>query len=351
VTIYTVSNTKGVLYKIKEVPFINEDEKLIDSSYSTTIRDTLVFKIRSSEQRLFRITMSANDMVINFINDVPNVIIHADFFENTYSFEGSTINIALKEFEDEQLVLRKQAHTTSRGLQNLKRLRPQDSRIDSLTMAVNNKLQEVANRYVAFADTTENPVAFMFVYDHIDFLGDHAQTKDFINRAAQRFPDYLPIKTLQRKTLQYLRILEEEYNVGQLLPDLTLPDRNGQPFSTSSLRGKVVFIDFWSTWCSHCLSYTSSKKKARSLFPNDDFEIVSIALDDNLELWKSITIEDTCGYQLIDEKMWEGTAVNTWKFDSIPFNFLISKDGYIIKKGLPPDSLVTVLSSVLSVER
>lgn len=348
VTLYTTSNTKGALYKITQIPFLDEEEQLVDSFYSKTIRDTIIFKIKNTDQRLFRITMSESDMVINFINDVPEIIIHADYFENAYSFRGTTENVTLKRFEDEQLALKKQLHTMSRGLQNLKRIRPQDPRIDSLTIYLNGKLKDVTNRYIGFADTTNNPVAFMFAYDQVDFNDDHARLKNFINRAAVRFPNYLPITALQEKTLQYLKVLEEEYEVGQLLPDLILPNQDGQPFSVKSLRGKIVFIDFWSTWCAHCLLYTPHKKKAKKIFSNNDFEIVSIALDDNLELWKSLIKKDSFGYQLIDKKMWEGVAVNTWKFDSIPFNFLISREGYIIKKALPPDSLVSALSDVLS---
>jgi hypothetical protein len=51
--------------------------------------------------------------------------------------------------------------------------------------------------------------------------------------------------------------------------------------------------------------------------------------------------------QLIDEKMWRGTAAKTLKFDSIPFNFLVSPQGRILAKAIRPDSLIIVLKKVI----
>src|SRR6185369_14055447 len=153
------------------------------------------------------------------------------------------------------------------------------------------------------------------------------------------------IQKLKDETLDYLKIFEEEYNVGDVLPELVLPDRMGIKFSTYSLKGKFVFIDFWSTWCEACMQYDKEKEKAKKIFAPEKFEIVSIALDAEKEAWKNYLQQKKYDWpQLIDEKMWNGPTRKAYKIDSIPFNFLVAPDGRVLAKAIKPDSVVAVIS-------
>ena len=82
----------------------------------------------------------------------------------------------------------------------------------------------------------------------------------------------------------------------------------------------------------------------------DIFRMISVALDNQKDTWMvQIRQNNYSWIQLIDEKMWQGTAAKTLKFDSIPFNFLVSPKGIILAKGIKPDSLVyTVAKTVKS---
>jgi hypothetical protein len=89
------------------------------------------------------------------------------------------------------------------------------------------------------------------------------------------------------------------------------------------------------------------KKKALQQFGNRNFSMVSISLDPEKEMWKQAIKQD--GYkwpQLIDEKAWMGPAVLAFKFDSLPFNFLIDPNGRIIDKALYGDSLLVKLNQL-----
>jgi hypothetical protein len=93
------------------------------------------------------------------------------------------------------------------------------------------------------------------------------------------------------------------------------------------------------------MAYNEPKKAIKKQFSSDVFELVSVAIDAEKESWqKMITQEHLNWPQLIDEKMWQGIAVKTLKFDSIPFNFLVSPQGKIIAKGIRQDSLVSIIS-------
>jgi len=341
----TVSSKRGVWFKVEQVPFNDEKKKIVDSIFSEKIVDTLIFHVQSNEQRLFKIKASdINNTPIIFVNDVSSIVINVNYFDNNYTFSGSKASIVLKQFEDEQLKLREQAKRIDRLIQNLNRLRPGDQRIQQLLSDFNIKRQTIESRYISFADTVQNPAAFMYVYDNVNFKQDYVKLKRFVDKAAVRFPEYPPIQNLKLKVGEYLKILEEEYIVGERLPDIDLLDRKARPFSLSALRGKVVFVNIWSTWCPQCRAYLEAERKMWQIFP-DELETVSIALDDDVDNWKNLMDRENYSHiQLLDKQVWDGVTVHTWKFDSIPVNFLISKEGYIVGKSISPDSLFAAIS-------
>jgi hypothetical protein len=96
------------------------------------------------------------------------------------------------------------------------------------------------------------------------------------------------------------------------------------------------------------LKYDQVKAIAKTNFPNDRFEIVSIALDSEKDAWRHyIEAHKFTWVQLIDEKMWRGPTLKAYSIDSIPFNFLLAPDGKILSKAIKPDSLISVLSKLI----
>ena len=145
-----------------------------------------------------------------------------------------------------------------------------------------------------------------------------------------------------------ISIYEEEFNVGDSLPSVKLPDGSGNMFSTASFRGKYYLIDFWSTWCRQCMIFDEYKKTLRREIPAEKLGMVSVALDDSRGTWLSLINRNHYDWpQLIDDKMWRGVAALTLKFDSIPFNFLVSPKGIVIAKAIPADSLASVLKRII----
>jgi peroxiredoxin len=164
-------------------------------------------------------------------------------------------------------------------------------------------------------------------------------------KAASRFPNYSPIQKLKDETIEYVKIFEEEYNVGDQLPTFSLPDESGIPFYTQSLKGKYVLMNFWSTWCPQCFNYMEAERKVKDKYPSSKIEVISVAIDNEKDVWKQIIAQRKYDWkQLIDEDMWQGRTVKALKFDSIPFNFLISPEGKVLAKAIKPDSMLIVLS-------
>src|SRR5262249_11473825 len=140
--------------------------------------------------------------------------------------------------------------------------------------------------YRRYADTVKSPAAFMAVYDLIEFGRDYAAQDRFITAAAARFPANPEIGQLREDVQQFIKIMEEEFQPGEQLPSITLPDPEGHPFTPSPKKEKYYLIDFWSTWCPQCTPYRKEKMELRKLFPAARFEMVSVAIDAEKQDWE-----------------------------------------------------------------
>jgi len=332
---------------IKSVPFFDEKEKIIDSATFKNSIDTIVLYVpEQQEERLFKITIPGSHIEATFINDTRQIKVHIHYFDHHYDISGSPATTNLERFENSQIKISAQLSKLVKPIDSLHKLHITGPQIDTLQKQFDVKLHSYLNRNIGYADTVKSPAAFVEVYNSIDFDTDYKGLKKFIVNNAARFPNYKPIQQIKAKAMATVRIYEEEFYVGDKIPSISLPDTNGIAFSTSSLKGQYYLIDFWSTLCDQCMAFKIAQKNI-FVKGNSKVKFISVALDDQKDNWKSMISRNKLNWtQLIDEKIWEGPAVNTLVFDSIPFNFLVSPQGKIIKKAIQPDSLAKVIAGL-----
>jgi len=347
IIIYTYAPLKTKVY-IKSVPFFKEKEQIIDSARITSNHDSLTLVVPAGkDERLFKLIVDEQPQAITFINDTKVLRIHLDYFSHKYTVTGSKGTASLRNFEDSQVKYSQNMHKLSKFIDSLYHHHAEKKLVDSLLKQFFAMSAVYHKRYVEFDDTTKSAAAFAKVYSNVDFDTDYKALKKFIVRNAARFPDYAPIQQIKTKALATVRIYEEEFNVGDQLPYISLPDTNGKLFSTSSLKGQYYLIDFWATECDQCMPFKISQKSVMEKANAHRVKLVSVAIDDQKPNWKSLISKNGLHWtHLIDEQMWDGPAVHTLVFDSIPFNFLVAPNGKIIKKAIKPDSLSKVLSEL-----
>lgn len=323
--------------------------QLIDSVALYPATDSIVFKIPVQEQQLFRLRIRNNPARIFFINDAPVVNIYTKGSNlSEYHFSDSTVNGRLRHFLDEQLLLADNINKLAAGNDSLQRAKAGSTVIDSFAKLADSLRSLLRKRDITFSDTTNSPGIFLFLNNRVDFGKDFTGLKKYITNAVKRFPQHAGIHSLAEETLRFVSIQEEEYNIGDIVPDLVLPNQAGIAISLNSLRGKFVFIDFWSPWCPQCVAYSDAKNKMKEQLPGTKFETVSIALTAEKDAWKKVIYDNKLtGVQLIDEKMWRGKTAETFKIDSIPFNFLISPEGKILAKAIKKDAVWQVVSGFI----
>jgi peroxiredoxin len=132
---------------------------------------------------------------------------------------------------------------------------------------------------------------------------------------------------------------------GKTIPEVNLPNPSGQQVSTNSLKGKIVLIDFWASWCMPCRANNTGLKQLYSKYKEKGFEIYAISLDDNKRSWLNAVQQDGIGCVQVNDA--DANVSNDWKISYIPQSFLIDKDGKIIAVNEDEKKLDKILSKLL----
>ncbi|MCZ6688977.1 MAG: TlpA disulfide reductase family protein [Planctomycetota bacterium] len=140
-----------------------------------------------------------------------------------------------------------------------------------------------------------------------------------------------PNKKDAKKALSVLqRVRQIKPVVGKPAPDINFKGVDGKMVNLSQLRGRVVLIDFWATWCGPCKVEMPNVIKTYEEFKGQGFEIVGISLDQSKEsLEKYIAENKMIWPQYYDGKGWDNLISKYYGVSGIPATFLIDQRGNI----------------------
>jgi peroxiredoxin len=137
--------------------------------------------------------------------------------------------------------------------------------------------------------------------------------------------------------------------VGSKAPDISLPNGKGDIVKLSSLKGKVVLLDFWASWCGPCRQNNRKMTALYKQYKDKGLEVYAVSIDGNRNAWSNAVQQDKTDWlQVIDVKAERGNELTqTWNLQYIPSTFLIDKEGTIIAAGPQKDELEKWLKKLL----
>lgn len=135
---------------------------------------------------------------------------------------------------------------------------------------------------------------------------------------------------------------------GKPAPDFTQNDQKGNPIKLSDLRGKVVLIDFWASWCGPCRQENPNVVRLYDKYKDAGFTVLSVSLDDNKERWEAAILKDNLKWpnHVCDFKKWSNEAAKLYQVGGIPFTVLVDREGNIIDTKLRGVQLEQALHSI-----
>jgi thiol-disulfide isomerase/thioredoxin len=124
-------------------------------------------------------------------------------------------------------------------------------------------------------------------------------------------------------------------------PEISMKNPDGKILKLSDLKGKVVLIDFWASWCGPCRQENPNVVRLFKKYQSKGFTVFSVSLDEDINAWKNAIQKDGLIWQnhVSDLKGWETPLISTYGFDAIPFTVLINKEGKVIGTNLRGEQL------------
>jgi peroxiredoxin len=176
-------------------------------------------------------------------------------------------------------------------------------------------------------------------------------------------------KAIDRGFISYSELYEDEYKglpkdarfeeivqkiktkigVGKPAKDFTLKLLNGEKFTLSAQKGKVILVDFWATWCSPCRSEIPNLKQYYTEFQNKNFEIIGISLDTKKESLDDYVAKEKLPWKITASLQgWKDETAKLYGVNSIPSYWLIDKKGLLRHFGLRQEKLKKAIAQLIA---
>lgn len=221
--------------------------------------------------------------------------------------------------------------------------------------ALNKVMQEEFYKHQAFIQSfvaqNQNSAALYPILSTINIDNDFASYESLVNQVYTAFPES---PSIQQTRAQYLQIKKQKDDANLLAPGKLAPDFEEvkvdgiNKMKLSDLRGKVVLLDFWASWCGPCRKENPNVVNLYKKYEKDGFTVMSVSLDKEKASWIAAIEKDGLAWpnHVSDLQGWSCKAAQQYGVKGIPFTVLIDREGKIIGTNLRGEELGKKLAEI-----
>ncbi len=219
-----------------------------------------------------------------------------------------------------------------------------------------NKMQAAQQTFLTqqrtFVAGNQNSPALIAAINTIDVQNDFAGFESIVTQLTSSFGESPTIKSLQEsyETMKQQRQANDILAPGNVAPDFEELMVDGKTMmKLSDLRGKVVLLDFWASWCGPCRRDNPHVVGLYEKYKDRGFTVMSVSLDKNKDNWIAAIEKDNLTWpnHVSDLQQWSSRVGRMYGVSSIPFTVLIDKEGKIVQTKLRGEALTAELERLL----
>lgn len=314
-------------------------EKLVNRKYTPVDSAQLnngkfVFEVNISEPEFYRLSMFKKQQIYMLLTDKDlEVVADASIPEIPYTVKGSKDMDYYREAN--RLVNKLGQEQNALASKFVLARKNQEAEAKELYKQLIELQKKGIAQIKGMIDTIQPSIAALYASNILNPDEEHAYLSDLVGKLQKNYPKSRYVKRLG----EYLKSIEK-WTVGKPAPEIALSTPEGKELKLSDLKGKLVLIDFWASWCKPCRQENPNVVKVYNEYKTKGFEILGVSLDKNKKDWvKAIKADGLAWLHVSDLKMWNSEAAQAYNVRAIPKTFLIDKEGKILAKDLRGEAL------------